>query len=189
MRDHLKFCILLHTPGYHLSLGSTFCSPSQVATDAARGKGTVFPEVALQQTRAHWSEMTLHEHQHCFSSLLSSLPFSGCPMLWWCLPLPHRSFLWAHYWSNFPNLHLFLMIVRRSSIILKLPWQLCVPHLSYKMNSVISGRNLENLPASRAGHRHTDTTAPVSLWKTAGTADLKAEPPCNTGVLITLAKA
>lgn len=78
MRDHLKFYILLHTPGYHLSLGSTFCSPSQVATDAARGKGTVFPEVALQQTGAHWSVMTLHKHQHCFSSpLLSSLPFSG----------------------------------------------------------------------------------------------------------------
>lgn len=77
MRDHLKFCILLHTPGYHLLLGSTFCSPSQGATDAARGKGTLFPEVALQQTRAPWSAMTLHEHQHCFSSLLSSFPFSG----------------------------------------------------------------------------------------------------------------
>lgn len=55
------------------------------------------------------------------------------------------------------------------------------------MNSVISGGNLENLPASGAGHGHSDTTTPRFPRQTTGTADLKAEPPYNTGLLITLA--
>jgi len=48
MGDHFIFSILLYILGYHLSLGSTFCSPSQVAMDVPSGKGTVFPEVTLQ---------------------------------------------------------------------------------------------------------------------------------------------
>lgn len=44
------------------------------------------------------------------------------------------------------------------------------------MISAASGRNLENLPGSVAGHGHSNTTSPASPQPTAGTADLRADP-------------
>lgn len=87
--------------------------------------------------------------------------------------LPHVTPL-GMLWSNFPKLLLFFMTFKRSLVILWLLWWLCVPLLS-------SGGNLENLP--KWSWTRTQI-APASPEQTACTGDLRAEPPCNTGMML-----
>lgn len=78
MQEHLMFCILLHTPGYHLFLEITFCSLSHVAMDASRGRGQLSLNLPSSFTNQHTFECS-DLPQTPIQIFLCFLPLSGLP--------------------------------------------------------------------------------------------------------------